>query len=214
MQLKLAASPKTPNTSTSSSSPRTTSKADDDDFIDDEDDDIEDPESLNRTLSEIIEGKRSSTSLIAILNRENSDCDSIKSSSSENSSSGQKVVKSNSFKGSKISDSDRLSSVDETTNICDEAGSVNCSRINGQEENGAIDQSMGGSRTDSQTGLNSDSKNSAMVESHSGTNIPNNTLLNGEMTSDTKLSNDDNENVVSKSVKHKDADPLQITSNC
>ena len=58
---------------------------------DDDDDDIEDPESLNRTLSEIIEGKRSSTSLIAILNRENSDCDSIKSSSSENSASGLKI---------------------------------------------------------------------------------------------------------------------------
>lgn len=111
MQLKMSASPKTPNASASPHNTSVSGKLANNiyDFNDndDEDDmeDLEDPESLNRTLSEIIEGKRSTNSLIAILNRENSDCDSvsIQSSGSDNSSPGSKLGKQSSFKSAKSS---------------------------------------------------------------------------------------------------------------
>lgn len=201
MQLKMAASPKSPNTSASSSSSRAANKVDDEDFNDDDDDDIEDPESLNRTLSEIIEGKRSSTSLIAILNRDNSDCDSVKSSSSEASSSGgQKVAKSNSFKGSRTNEVDRLTSVDETSNAVDfKVQSDNQS----ENKNSAINQSSCENKigtqslTDLQTKVQSKGKNSAMNETQSPKEIKK--LANGEILPET----DANENINLKGVKHK-----------
>ncbi|XP_053380991.1 ecotropic viral integration site 5 ortholog-like isoform X3 [Mercenaria mercenaria] len=212
MQLKMAASPKSPNTSASSSSARSASKVDEDDFNDDDDDDIEDPESLNRTLSEIIEGKRSSTSLIAILNRDNSDCDSIKSSSSETSSSGQKVVKSNSFKGSKSSEFDRLTSVEETSSAVEvKFGAENQSK-SGIGENSAINQSSceNKSETQSVTGLQtsvqSNDKNSAITETQSQKDI--NKLANGEISAEM----DANENISSKGVKQKTIECKNDTS--
>lgn len=87
LQLKLSASPKSPHNS-SSESPNNRSKEEveyDDD--DDDDNEIEDPETLNRTLTEIIDGKRSSTSLLALLNKEDTDNESIQSSSSSDNSS-------------------------------------------------------------------------------------------------------------------------------
>ena len=84
LQLKLSASPKSPHNS-SSTSPKTRSKEEVDDD-DDDDNDIEDPETLNRTLTEIIDGKRSSTSLMALLNKEDTDSESIHSSSSSDNS--------------------------------------------------------------------------------------------------------------------------------
>ena len=84
LQLKLSASPKSPHNS-SSTSPKTSSKDEAEDE-DDDDNDIEDPETLNRTLTEIIDGKRSSTSLMALLNRDDTDSESIHSSSSSDNS--------------------------------------------------------------------------------------------------------------------------------
>jgi hypothetical protein len=190
MQLKMAASPKSPNTSASSSSTRSASKVEDDEFNDndDDDDDIEDPESLNRTLSEIIEGKRSSTSLIAILNRDNSDCDSIKSSSSEASGTSQKLAKSNSFKGSKTGDFDRLTSVEESGNMREiNLGAVNQSSGD-IDENSAINKSscdrekseeQSDFLTGSQTFVQNNDKNSAITEAQSKKEI--NELANGEV---------------------------------
>ncbi|XP_060569422.1 ecotropic viral integration site 5 ortholog-like isoform X2 [Ruditapes philippinarum] len=190
MQLKMAASPKSPNTSASSSSTRSASKVEDDEFNDndDDDDDIEDPESLNRTLSEIIEGKRSSTSLIAILNRDNSDCDSIKSSSSEASGTSLKLAKSNSFKGSKTGDFDRLTSVEESGNMREiNLGAVNQSSGD-IDENSAINKSscdrekseeQSDFLTGSQTCVQNNDKNSAITEAQSKKEI--NELANGEV---------------------------------
>jgi len=182
MQLKLSASPKSPNTSASSVNSRVSSKAEEfDDYNDnyDEDDDIEDPESLNRTLSEIIEGKRSSSSLIAILNRENSDCDtsSVKSSGSENSScSHTKLVKTNSFKGAKI---------DEGCEIVTVKGSVtddgkvehievpvgNCDSVESQGKHSAINQPNSSEKHGTQSiAKGGNSSNNAMQENQSEEN--------------------------------------------
>ncbi|XP_052789504.1 ecotropic viral integration site 5 ortholog-like isoform X2 [Mya arenaria] len=160
LQLKMSASPKSPNTSGSSSTDHNASKVVDDyDYNDDDDDDLEDPESLNRTLSEIIEGKRSSTALIAYLNRENSDPEtsSIKSSSSESGYSS-KLVKTNSFKGERIDENvletSRTITNSENTVVtdCDSGSSAS------QGEHCAINQSTGSGivgqskQTDSQSG--------------------------------------------------------------
>jgi len=177
MQLKMSASPKSPNTSASSADSRNTSKVEDDyDYNDDDFDDLEDPESLNRTLSEIIEGKRSSTALIAILNRENSDCDSVstQSSSSEHSGYNCKLVKTNSFKGEKIDEivhnSDtRLETGAAVNDIdCDTGSSASL------KDKCAINQSTGsdvGNSVNTLTGLYSgsekDIKSSAISENKS-----------------------------------------------
>ena len=210
LQLKMAASPKSPNTSASSTSTRSVSKVDEDDYNDDDDDDIEDPESLNRTLSEIIEGKRSSTSLIAILNRDNSDCDSIKSSSSEASGTSSKLGKSNSFKGSKSSEFDKLTSVEETGNSSEiKFGALN-------QSDSAINQSSCEKEktekqsvllTGSQTGVQSDDKYSAITETQSQTEITK--LVNGEISPEI----DANENISSeKGVAKQTLDNANDTS--
>ncbi|KAH3800408.1 ecotropic viral integration site 5 ortholog-like [Dreissena polymorpha] len=158
MQLKMSASPKTPNTSASSHNSSVSSKLasniyEFNDNDDEDDEDLEDPESLNRTLSEIIEGKRSTNSLIAILNRENSDCDSvsIQSSGSDNSSPGSKLVKQYSFKSEKSS-----LSVNNATNNATNITSGGCDNENSRDSTqtgvvSAINQSTG-SHGLSQTG--------------------------------------------------------------
>lgn len=136
LQLKLSASPKSSTASTSSTSPRVTfNKMEEEEDLEDYDD-IEDPETLNRTLSEIIDGKRSSTSLIAILNRENSDCESIKSSGSENSSSGQKTQNKSVF--SNLESMGLLKVVD---SLKQNGGKVNCdtSKHSAIDESGGVD---------------------------------------------------------------------------
>lgn len=119
LQLKLSASPKSPHSS-SSPSPKTRSKEEMDyDDDDDDDNDLEDPETLNRTLTEIIDGKRSSTSLMALLNKEDTDSESIHSSSSSDNSGivhkGRGLIRTPSL-SSKTNGSD-ISSIPEVT--CD-----------------------------------------------------------------------------------------------
>lgn len=134
LQLKLSASPKSPQNS-SGASPKSSQKEEatyDDD--DDDDNDIEDPETLNRTLTEIIDGKRSSTSLLALLNREDTDSESIQSSSSSDNSSsihkGGRLIRTPSL-SSKTNGSD-ISSIPEVTCDLENAGE--------NIENSAIDQ--------------------------------------------------------------------------
>ena len=121
LQLKLSASPKSPRNSSSTSA---NSRAKEEEFEEDDDDnDIEDPETLNRTLTEIIDGKRSSTSLLALLNKEDTDSESIvSSSSSENSSSINKgrLIRTPSL-SSKTNGSD-ISSIPEVTCDLENAG--------------------------------------------------------------------------------------------
>lgn len=209
MQLKMSASPKSPNTSASSGTSRMSSKVDDDDDYNDDDyDDIEDPESLNRTLSEIIEGKRSSSSLIAILNRENSDCDtsSVKSSGSEASNCGHKLVKTNSFKGAKIEE-----------NVVDSTGAVenteddnnvpvsNCDSARSQGKLCAINQSdtsgepgNQSQQTGSLVSKGDKLSNSAMHENQSRNDSV--SLSNGDETFDA------NENLHSKGARNSISD--------
>lgn len=190
-----------PKSSISSSSPRISNKVDDEEFNDEYDDDIEDPESLNRTLSEIIEGKRSSTSLIAMLNRDNSDCDSIKSSSSEASSNGQKVSKSNSFKGSKTSETERLTSVEETSNATEiKVGAGNQSKTNAINQSSCENKIGTQSVTCMQSCIQSNDKNCAITEVNS----------HREVNGDVSPEMDANENIHVKGVKHK---PTNDTSS-
>lgn len=215
MQLKMSVSPKSPNTSASSGTSRMSSKIDDDDDYDD-DEDIEDPESLNRTLSEIIEGKRSSSSLIAILNRENSDCDtsSVKSSGSENSSCGHKLVKTNSFKGAKIEERDSENSDGVSNSSSGGKNDVpvsNCDSAESQVENSAINQSTGSGKTGTQSmdigkaGTQSDVTGSQTAVENK---LPSSAMqVNQSKTETADLSNggvtyDANENLHSKGAKH------------
>lgn len=213
MQLKMQASPKSPNASASSSSPSSTSKVDEDDFNDDYDDDIDDPESLNRTLSEIIEGKRSSTSLIAILNREYSDCDSVKSSESEASGSGPRVTKSNSFKGSGMGDGDRLTCVEESGATDIKSNANQLSKPSNISDDSAINQSRLDYVSQSKTGLQSceqrNGNDSAISDNQS--KGKNKTLMNGELAPEMLAKVDVNENIHLKGVKHKDSNTLHGT---
>lgn len=131
LQLRLSASPRSPH-NVSSTSPKNRSKEEVDyDEDDDDDNDIEDPETLNRTLSEIIDGKRSSTSLLALLNKEDTDSESVQSSSSSDNSG---II----HKGRLI----RTSSLSSKTNGSDISSipEVTCDLENGNLENSAIGQ--------------------------------------------------------------------------
>ena len=132
LQLKLSASPKSPRDSSSTNERKPTKE---DELDDDDDDDIEDPETLNRTLTEIIDGKRSSTSLLALLNKEDTDSESVlSSSSSETSTSIHKgrLIRTPSL-SSKTNGSD-ISSIPEVT--CE----GDLENANETLENSAIDQ--------------------------------------------------------------------------